>query len=880
MAATNDQDLVQNLPQISPELQKNLQNSSDPRVIKRIKFDGLSSMSPLFASDIIKIEPGEILDEKRLNEAIKKLYAQKYFTDILAEFDDNVLHFHFVEKPRAQTVKITGFGSEEEREKISKTLAVKRGEVFDEESIKATKNTLNLWMESQGFYGNVIDVTRKKIDKNVYALTFEANAGQNIFIKNIVFDGAKSLEIQDLQELSANKQRQSMPFLWFRNDGKLRIRELPLDTQRIQHIYAKNGFLDANVSQAHVMTNFFNSTAALHYKITEGVRYKIAKITIDQEGGEIVPNDDLMKKILSKQGDFANIEKMQNDVQILKIAISEHAYAFTQVQPDIENKNLTEKTVDLVFHISPGEKIKIRDVIVTGNTRTQDRVIRREILLAPGDFYSGKKILASKNALQRLGFFEGVEIDEKRVSADSMDLIVRVDESGRTGELQFGAGLGSGQGFTANASVKERNLFGTGQTGSVNLNYANGEKRDGKRVGQNFSASVALSNPRIFDTLFSTGGNISWSKSTQAGEETERYGFSANVGRTIFEDFFDNAMNLFVSYDFSVQKKYGFTSPLYERYSRSTNFRVSPSPAVPCSMQNANKTSSDARDICGIWERFRLDFNDPVSQSLSFGVSFDNTNDFYFPRSGIIASISTDFTVFGEHFTHKTFTLGNYTSLNARISLYQDLRPTTGLDLIARLKLRGSSLFRPHRDAYLPLSATYSLGGVGTVRGLENGAISPVDEYGVRIGGDGMASASAELSFSPFEREKMRFAIFTDIGLLKFRGIKIENTYKWCNSVPLHSVKNCAKNDIKRNQQEILVGNFLSYGLRDPKNTKFYPNSSSSAYTEITWRASAGFSVEWISPLGPLELIFAPIHINHKIGDQTSFFEFNIGAKF
>lgn len=779
--------------------------------IKSIKYDGLVYMSDLLAQEVTGIKKGDNLEEKKIDSAILALYNQGYFKDVYATFDKGNLVFHFIEKPRVASLEIKGYGTEQERETIYKQLAIKKGDVFDEQKLQKAKETLQTILEIQGYYGTTIQTTQDEIGDNVYAITLDVNRGDNIYITRAFYDGRKSLSVKQVESLSANKEKQFMGWLWGRNDGKLRLQELEFDNKRIQDVYMRHGFLDANVSSPYLDTNFSNYTANLYFKIDEGIQYKISDIDI-QIDNEVESIAKLKKLLKSKKNKYINIEELRMDMQLLKQAVADYGYAFAMVNPDLD-KDEANGSVKIIYHIQVGQKVKINDVIVTGNTRTADRIIRREILLAPNDTYSLTKIMASENALRRLGFFENVKIDQKRLSENTMDLVINVSE-GRTGELQFGMGYGSYGGLMINGTISERNLFGTGQSGSIYANISTGSGLTYygiKNAGKSYSGSISLTNPRLFDSYYSSSINLYATYSVSYNYIQQSGGFGISVGKLL-----TNTLRANIGYDFNVLKTSNFTSPLYERYYASKDRVVG---------------TYGNYSITGLWDK---EYALPITSSITPSLSFDNTDDYYFPKRGFIASAYAQFNgIGGDVYNTKVY---------AKFAAYTYFKDYIGLDLIGRYKAQGGYFFRYDKESFLPINNTFYMGGVTTIRGFRSGSISPRDELGLWVGGDGMFTNSVELSYGLLESAKMRISAYFDYGLLHYRtysGVADKN-----------------------------IANFKDFGIVGSGNNM------------ITWRAATGVALEWVSPMGPIVLVFPIKVFNEQAGDYTSSFEFTLGTRF
>ncbi|PAF47869.1 outer membrane protein assembly factor BamA [Helicobacter sp. 12S02634-8] len=767
-------------------------------------------MSPMLAGEVTNIQEGDTLDLAKLDKAILALYGQGYFKDVYATFDAGTLTFHFTEKPRVASIEIKGYGTEQEKETLYTQMGIKKGDTFDDQKLEKAKNILKTVLEYQGYYGTVVETEITPVSSDgAYAITLNVNRGDNIIITKATYEGREKLKIRDIQSLSANKKRDFMGWMWGLNDGKLHLNELEYDSLRIQDVYMRHGFLDAHISSPFLNANFSTYTASLYYKILEGTQYKVSGIEIDIDN-EVVPIDKLLKVVKVKKNDIFNIENLRTDTQILKREIADKGYAFAVVKPDLD-KDEADGSVKVIYHIQVGDKVHISDVIISGNTRTSDRIIRREILLAPGDQYSLSKVNNSENALRRLGFFDNVKIEERRVSADSMDLLVNVQE-GRTGQLQFGLGYGSYGGLMINGSVSERNLFGTGQSGSIYANISTGtgasytNSAGIRNSGQQFSGNISLSNPRIFDSRYSTSANLyaNYYVNYQYVEQSGGFGFTA--GRLL-----TNTLRVSLGYDINAIKTFNFSSPLYEMYYSS-------------------KTQTfDGGKLQGMWNR---DYHIPITSSITPSISFDNTDDYYFPKNGIIASAYAQFNGIGGNVRN--------TKLYAKFAGYYHLKNLIGLDLIARYKAQGGYIFRYSPQDFLAINNTFYMGGVTTIRGFQSGSVSPRDPYGLWVGGDGLFTNSVELSYGLLEAAKMRISAYFDYGFITYKGL-------------LHYPK---------------VADFKNYGV--PGHGK----------EQLEWRAATGVALEWVSPIGPIVLVFPIKVFNKQAGDYTSNFEFTMGTRF
>ncbi|WP_407918751.1 outer membrane protein assembly factor BamA [Helicobacter muridarum] len=791
-------------------------------------------MSESLAKDLLGIKEGSKLDRAKIDKAILDLYKQGYFSDIYASIDDaGVLTFVVEEKPTIASVEIKGYGTQSEKDTIYGQIGIKKGDTYDELKLGKAIDVIKQILEYKGYYGSVIEPEVKELaNGKALAVILNVNRGNSIIIEKSYYEGATKLKKRKIESLSANKQKDFMGWMWGLNSGKLMLNELELDPFRIQDSYMRNGFLDADISNPLLSVNMSNHKAQLYYNVKEGEQYilKDIEFVIDDEHRELISDKELMKNLTAKIGETINIQNLRDDAQIIKLKIADLGYAYVSVNPDLK-KDPENREVVIVYYVSFGKKVYINDVIISGNTRTGDRIIRREILIAPGDVYSLGNIQSSEIALKRIGYFENVRIDEKRIGDDSMDLIVNVTE-GRTGELTFGVGYGSFYGLMINGSVNERNLFGSGFGASLYANVSFGGDFSFYRQNNSFftatqqAFNISLTNPRILDSKWSLSLNVYYSRYLNYVYTQQTVGGGFTVGRLLTP-----TLSLNIGYDINKTDTFGFfnlytgeAQPQYQKYYDTGNidFTVA-NPNFQSNAAGANATgvcdatsnpAACANDTMngliklrtqGLWDRSYSGWsNAPIKSSITPGLSFDNTDDYYFPKNGNSTSVSLNIAGIGGDVY--------YTKLYARTGFYFDLSKLTKLDFIARYKAQIGYLLRYNSNHFLPLNDTFYMGGIGTIRGYSSYSITPLDADNLRVGGDGIFTNSFELSYGLIPSAKMRVSLYVDYGILTYRGANGS-------------------------------ANFKQYG-------------TFSGQTSFIQRGAAGISIEWVSPMGPIVLVF------------------------
>ncbi|WP_104722046.1 outer membrane protein assembly factor BamA [Helicobacter mesocricetorum] len=554
-------------------------------IIKEVRYEGLNYISPLIANEIANVQIGKMLDIQRINQSILDFYKQGYFKDIWTTEEEGVLVFHFVEKPVIASLVISGYGAGKEQAVINKEIGLKKGDVYDEIKINATKKRIIEILEKQGRYDTVVESKVEEISQNALKVTLEINQGEEIIIRKANYYGRENLKVSRIEALTANKEREFLGWMWGFNSGKLQINEIETDSLRIQDLYLQKGYLDAKVSPPFLRTDFTTYNAELDYYIEEGKPYKVSGIDIVQE--EMVIDDkELYDVIKTKQKRVFNISTMRKDAEALRYKIGDLGYAFVRVTPDLD-KDAEKSQVRIVYYIQPGKKVTVNDVIISGNSKTLDRVIRRNILLAPGDEYNMTKITRSKNSIMRSGGFDDIEIQERRIDEESIDLLVKVKEA-KTGEFSFGVGYGSYDGIMGNASIKDRNIFGTGLTAGVYL--------DKSQISTSYRLNIY--NPAVLDSNYSLSTDIYQSQYDNFDYQEKTRGFSFVGGRRITD-----TLETTLGYMYQQSELSSFVNPFYLRYYRG---KYTKSSIIP-------------------------------------GVYYDSTDSYFFPKNGWKANASLEY---------------------------------------------------------------------------------------------------------------------------------------------------------------------------------------------------------------------------------------------
>ena len=732
--------------------------------IKSIEYKDVNKLSPEILNETLSMKVGQELNKDKLNDAVLKFYKYGYFDDITVLNENGSLKFIFKEKPSIASVDIKGYKSRpEDLDIVRSAMNLKKGAMYTEKRVKEAKEKLLGMLESEGFINSVVETEIERINEQSLKVTFNVNKGDEIIIKKANYHGADKLEQDDFDHVTANKEIEFASWWFGQNDGEVKIDQLKYDSKRINELYYEKGYLDAQVKEPFLDIDFASNQAKLDFFIAEGEKYTTSGIKIYLDSS-IVDPETIYPELKLIVGNTFNIKKLRADQEYIRTQVADKGYAFVDVKFDLIKDEKNQK-VDVVYNVIPGKKVYINDVKISGNTKTLDRVVRRDVYLAPGDLYNLTDFKSSTNKLKRSRFYENVVIEEKRVSDEKLDIIVKVTEAA-TGSLMLGGGYGSYDKMMVNGSINEANMFGSGLGLGLSADLSARSSR----------FELSLKNPAINDSDYNGEVEV---HSTEAEINRDKYdsnidtkGFSVAIGKQIVRDLYAGA-------------RYRLDS-VSENYDYDSTFLQQPIPA--------GKSLYEDKDY--------------ISSSITPYLNFDNTDDFYFPREGIKAGTSLEYAgVGGDSRYLKSTTYGKY---------FYSLEDLAELDWVLRLKTQMKILVD---NGQINQGDSLYLGGAKTLRGYKSYAF-PQNETGYKTEPyKNLWANSVEMSFPLIPSAKMRWGLFYDYGMIG------QDTF----------------DDIQR--------------------------------------SGTGALLEWISPMGPLQLIFSRA-LDDEPGDDTSSFEFSLGSSF
>jgi len=469
----------------------------------------------------LPIATGETLDGQRSSAIISTLFKTGFFDDVSLEADQDILVVTVKERPAIADLKISG-NEDIKTEQLLKALegiGLSKGRVFNRSALDKVERELERQYNSQSKYSVKIKSTVAPLDNNRVDIIIDIDEGPVAHIHyinivgNHVFDDQRLLELMKLTDDPS----------WFSDDDQYSNQLLAADLEAIRSFYMDHGYVNFGVESTQVSISPDKQSIYITINIDEGQQYTVADVAL---GGEDVIGKDKLKALIQvKSGDVFSRKQVASTTTAISAALGEAGYAFANVNaiPDIDKEN---RRIGLTFFMDPGKRVYVRRINISGNLKSYDEVIRREFRQIEGGWLSTANINRSRVRLQRLGFFDEINVETPQVPGtdDQVDVNVSVTER-PSGTLTAGIGYGQVQGFLVNASISQNNFLGTGNKLSANINNSS----------VNNVYSFSYTNPYYTKEGVSRGFNISYSttdasQANVASYATDIYGGSMSYG--------------------------------------------------------------------------------------------------------------------------------------------------------------------------------------------------------------------------------------------------------------------------------------------------------------------------------------------------------------
>ncbi|MEB5929697.1 outer membrane protein assembly factor BamA [Acinetobacter schindleri] len=814
--------------------------AADEFVVQDIKFDGLVRLTPENVYGLVPINSGDRVNDPIIANAIRSLYASGLFDDIKATQAGNTLIFQVIERPVISKIELKGnkLIPKEALEEGLKKMGLAEGEVLKKSALQTVETELEQQYMQQGRYDADITVKTTPKPNNRVDLLIEFVEGKAAKVFDINIIGNTVFKEDEIKQAFAIKES-SWNSIISRNDRYAR-EKMAASLEALRAMYLNRGYINFNINNSSLNLSEDKKNVFIEVSVDEGEQFKFGETKF--LGDALYSADELKVLQLYKDGEIYSQEKVNAVKQLLLRKYGNAGYYFAEVNvvPEI---NKDTKLVDLNYYINPGQQVTVRRINFTGNNKTADEVLRREMRQMESALASNEKIDLSKVRLERTGFFKSVDIKPARIpgSPDQIDLNVAVEEQ-HSGTSTLAVGFSQSGGVTFQAGLSQTNFLGTGNSVSVDLSRS--ETQD--------YYNLSVTDPYFTIDGVRRGYNLYYRK-TKLDDDynvnnyvTDSFGGGINFGYPIDE-------NQSISFGLNIDQTDVTTGPYVSTYVRdyllANGGKETGNPGRYCPDGLWNETDR----ICGTndqgWESFPDEFKgDFLTYNLNLGWSYNTLNRPIFPTTGFSHRINGEIALPGSDV--------EYQKLTYDAQAYFPL----GKNFV----VRGYGKLGYGND--LPFYKNFYAGGFGSVRGYENSTLGPkypgvtYNESRTRdydpeeVGGNALVQFGTELVLPvPFKGDwarQVRPVLFAE-------GAQVFDT-----------------------QCDVPRGNlYLTGGSSDPGVDAKQYCKDNFGFELDNMRYSVGAGFTWITMIGPLSLSYA-YPLNDKKGDDTKSIQFEIGRTF
>ncbi|WP_175838987.1 outer membrane protein assembly factor BamA [Burkholderia anthina] len=494
--------------------------------IRDIRVEGLTRIEPGTVFSYLPFKIGDTFTDDKASAAIRALYATGFFNDVRIGTEGDVVIVNVAERSVIGTIDFSGLHEfdKDAIEKAMKSVGLVSGRAYDPSLVSKAEQELKRQYLTRGYYAAEVTTTVSPIDRNRVGLLFSVIEGPSAKIRQVAFIGNHVFSDSTLRD----EMQLSTPnwFSWYTKDDLYSKDKLATDLDAVRAYYLDRGYLEFNTDSTQVSLSPDRKDMDLTIVLHEGAPYTISGVRL---AGDLLGRDAELNHIVAiHAGERFSAAKLKDTTQALIDKLGEYGYAFATVNavPQIDAKH---HTVDLTLQVTPGRRVYVRHITLSGNTRTRDEVIRREMRQMEDAWFDSSRLKLSKDRINRLGYFTDVDVTTVPVEGtqDQVDVDVKVTEK-PTGTISLGVGYGSGEGPIISAGVSQDNVFGSGQSIAVNANTATTMR----------TLSVSQTDPyftidgvkRITDVYYRTTQPLYYSSTNDTSFRIVSYGVDTKFG--------------------------------------------------------------------------------------------------------------------------------------------------------------------------------------------------------------------------------------------------------------------------------------------------------------------------------------------------------------
>jgi outer membrane protein insertion porin family len=459
--------------------------------ISEIRVEGTERIEPATVVSYLLVQPGDAFESQKLDDSLKTLFATGLFADVSLRVEGDVLVVTIVENPIINRIAFEGNRRIETKD-LEKEVQLRPRVVYTRSRVQADVDRMQELYRRRGRFSARIDPKVILLPQNRVDLVFEIEEGPQSKVRRIDFIGNERYSDGDLRDAVLTREAKWWRFLTT-NDTYDPDR-VAYDGELLRRFYSARGYADFRVVSTVAELTPGREDFFVTFTVDEGARYRLGNIEIDTDIEEL-KNSNLRDAIIAKSGDWYNGKQIEDSVDALTDKAGDLQFAFVEINPRLR-RDREKGTIDVIFRIDEGPRVFVEKINITGNVRTVDEVIRRELLLAEGDPFNTSKLKRSEQRVDNLGYFKEVKIDRARgAEPDRSVLDVKVEEQS-TGELQIGAGYSTQDGPLVDLRISERNLLGEGKIVSLSTVFSGrSQEFDGSYtepyfLGRNLAAGI------------------------------------------------------------------------------------------------------------------------------------------------------------------------------------------------------------------------------------------------------------------------------------------------------------------------------------------------------------------------------------------------------